>query len=70
YETAFYEPALSDSDNVESWEEKGSTDMRQNAHKRWKTMLRDYEAPPKSIASILGGSPMDAHAFHEALVSM
>ncbi|MGB0991131.1 MAG: transcriptional regulator, partial [Akkermansiaceae bacterium] len=32
--------------------------------------LRDYEAPPKSIASILGGSPMDAHAFHEALVSM
>jgi Zn-dependent peptidase ImmA (M78 family) len=32
--------------------------------------LRDYEAPPKSIASILGVSPMDAHAFHEALASM
>jgi len=28
YKTAFYEPALSDSENVESWEEKGSTDMR------------------------------------------
>jgi len=32
--------------------------------------IRDYDAPPKSVASILGVSPMDAHAFHEALANM
>ena len=50
YQTAFYEPALSDSENVESWEEAGSNDMRQNAYKRWKSMLNNYEAPPMDIA--------------------
>ena len=46
YQTAFYEPRLSDSENVESWEEGGSEDMRQRAHRRWKQMLKDYEKPP------------------------
>jgi trimethylamine---corrinoid protein Co-methyltransferase len=46
YQTAFYEPKLSDSDNVESWEETGSMDMRTRAHARWTQMLKDYEAPP------------------------
>ena len=46
YQTAFYEPALSDSENVESWEEVGSRDMCQRAHARWTQMLKDYEAPP------------------------
>ena len=50
YQTAFYEPALSDSENVESWEEAGSNDMRQNAYKRWNTMLQHYEEPPMDIA--------------------
>lgn len=50
YQTAFYEPALSDSENVESWEEAGSKDMRQNAYKRWKSMLSNYEDPPMDIA--------------------
>lgn len=50
YQTAFYEPALSDSENVESWEETGSNDMRQRAHSRMKKMLADYEAPPIDIA--------------------
>ncbi len=45
YQSAFYEPGLSDSENVESWEEAGSLDMRQRAHARWQQMLRDYEAP-------------------------
>ncbi len=45
YKTAFYEPALSDSENVESWEEGGSKDMRQRAFERWNTMLETYEAP-------------------------
>ncbi|RKF16260.1 trimethylamine methyltransferase [Roseovarius spongiae] len=46
YQTAFYEPALSDSENVESWEEGGSLDMRARAYTRWTGMLARYEAPP------------------------
>ena len=46
YQNAFYEPKLSDSENVESWEEGGSQDMRQRAHGRWTQMLKEYEAPP------------------------
>lgn len=45
YQTAFYEPALSDSENVESWEERGSTDMRARAHAQWTGMLEAYEKP-------------------------
>jgi trimethylamine---corrinoid protein Co-methyltransferase len=46
YQTAFYEPKLSDSENVESWEEAGSKDMRARAYERWTGMLESYEAPP------------------------
>ncbi len=46
YRTAFYESALSDSENVESWEEKGSKDMERRAYERWNSMLNTYEAPP------------------------
>ncbi|MEM7226889.1 MAG: trimethylamine methyltransferase family protein [Pseudomonadota bacterium] len=46
YQTAFYDAALSDSENVESWEERGAMDMQQRAFERWTQMLRDYEAPP------------------------
>lgn len=46
YQTAFYEPHLSDSENVESWEEAGSKDMRKRAYERWTKLLQDYEAPP------------------------
>ena len=46
YQNAFYETALSDSENVESWEEAGSQDMRRRANVRMKNMLSDYEAPP------------------------
>jgi len=46
YQTAFYEPKLSDSENVESWEENGSKDMRRRAFERWNAMLDGYEAPP------------------------
>ena len=45
YQTAFYEPKLSDSENVESWEEGGSKDMRRRAYERWNEMLNHYEAP-------------------------
>lgn len=50
YQTAFYEPKLSDSENVESWEEGGSKDMRQRAYDRWNEMLNQYEAPPMDEA--------------------
>ena len=46
YQTAFYEPKLSNSENVESWEEAGAQDMRKRAFNRWKNMLQDYQAPP------------------------
>ncbi|MEM7241941.1 MAG: trimethylamine methyltransferase family protein [Pseudomonadota bacterium] len=45
YETAFYDAKLSNSENVESWEEEGSKDMRQRAYERWNEMLNSYEAP-------------------------
>jgi trimethylamine--corrinoid protein Co-methyltransferase len=45
YQTAFYEPALSDSENVESWEERGSKDMQNRAYERWNQLLADYQAP-------------------------
>ena len=50
YQTAFYEATLSDSENVESWEEAGSKDMRRRAYERWNEMLNQYEAPPIDIA--------------------
>ena len=48
--TAFYEAQLSDSENVESWEEGGATDMRRRAYDRWNEMLKQYEAPPIDAA--------------------
>ena len=45
YQNIFYEPHLSDSDNVESWEENGSQDMRLRAYHRWNEMLDNYEPP-------------------------
>ena len=50
YQTAFYEAVLSDSENVESWEEGGAKDMRRRAFERWNQMLKDYEAPALDIA--------------------
>ena len=45
YQDAFYEPALSNSENVESWEEAGSQDMRMRAFEKWNDMLDNYQAP-------------------------
>ena len=46
YQTAFYDAELSDSDNVETWEEKGGKDMRQRAYDKWNRMLAEYQPPP------------------------
>ncbi|MEO3416638.1 trimethylamine methyltransferase family protein [Roseovarius sp. CAU 1744] len=50
YQSAFYEAQLSDSENVESWEEGGAKDMRRRAYERWNRMLKDYQEPPIDIA--------------------
>ena len=50
YKTAFYDSALSDSENVESWEEKGSKDMERRAYERWNALLESYQTPPMDIA--------------------
>jgi trimethylamine--corrinoid protein Co-methyltransferase len=46
YETAFFEAQLSDSENAENWEERGSEDMQQRAFKRWNQLLDSYRPPP------------------------
>jgi len=50
YQNAFYHAELSDSENVESWEEQGGQDMRQRAYHRWNKMLNEYEQPPMEPA--------------------
>lgn len=52
YTNAFYEPALSNSENVESWEEGGEKDMRMRAFERWNAMLDRYEAPALDVAKL------------------
>ena len=45
YQTAFYDAVLSDSENVESWQEGGAKDMQQRAFERWNALLADYQPP-------------------------
>ena len=45
YEDAFYSPILSDWRNFETWEEHGSQDATQRAHKIYKDLLKSYEPP-------------------------
>jgi trimethylamine--corrinoid protein Co-methyltransferase len=46
YETAYYEAVLSDSNNVEQWQESGGKDAARRAYDRWNQILKDYQAPP------------------------
>jgi trimethylamine--corrinoid protein Co-methyltransferase len=46
YENAFYPPLVSDWRNFESWQEAGSPDTAQRANAIYKTLLKDYVAPP------------------------
>ena len=45
YETAFYQPILSDWRNYEQWEEAGAPNATERATEIWKQLLRDYEQP-------------------------
>ena len=46
YETAFYQPLLSDWRNFETWSEDGAHDAATRANAIWKQLLREYQAPP------------------------
>ena len=46
YETAFYQPLLSDWRNFETWKDDGSKPADERANAIWKRLLKDYEAPP------------------------
>ncbi len=50
YETAFYAPFLSDLNNFEAWEERGSIQTPERANKIWKQILNEFEAPPMDDA--------------------
>ena len=49
YQSAFYGQKLSNSENVESWEEAGAEDMRLCAFKFCHVLLEQYEAPPLDV---------------------
>jgi len=46
YETAFYQPLLSDWRNYETWAEAGSPTATQRATALWQQVLKTYEQPP------------------------
>jgi len=46
YQTAFYQPFLSDRLNYETWVEAGQLDTAQRANRLWKELLAQYEPPP------------------------
>ena len=45
YETAFYEPVLSDWRNFETWKSDGAIDATRRAAKVWRQLLDEYETP-------------------------
>ncbi len=46
YETAFYEPILSDWSNFENWMDGGAKSASQRANAVWKQLLKNYRKPP------------------------
>ena len=50
YETAFYQPFLSDWRNFETWSGDGALDATRRANRIWKQLLADYEPPPMDDA--------------------
>ncbi|MEZ5774939.1 MAG: trimethylamine methyltransferase family protein [Hyphomicrobiaceae bacterium] len=46
YETAFYQPLLSNWDNYDNWRERGQVTAEQRANQIWKELVASYEQPP------------------------
>ncbi len=72
YQTAFYEPLVSDWSNFGSWEENGSLSATQRANGIWKNIINEFEAPPMDAGiydelqafvkrrTAEGGAPVDS----------
>jgi trimethylamine--corrinoid protein Co-methyltransferase len=45
YETAFWASEVSDNNSFEQWRDAGEKTQTQRAHDKWRSMLRNYEAP-------------------------
>ncbi len=45
FRTAFYRAELFDTNSYEQWQQEGSENATERAHKKMKQLLRDYEAP-------------------------
>ena len=45
YENAFYSPLVSNWDNYETWQERGSINAEQRANQIWKQLLKEYQQP-------------------------
>ncbi len=56
YQTAFYEPLVSDWANFGQWTETGSKTATERAYEIWKRVLADYEPPSidPAVADALG----------------
>lgn len=50
FENAFYPPFLHDRRNLGQWQEQGSEDIVQRAHKVWQEVVKAYEQPPLDVA--------------------
>ena len=71
YETAFYQPFVSDWKNYEAWEAAGGVWTAERAHTQYKRILAEFEAPPldeairEELAAFVarrkeeGGAPTD-----------
>ena len=71
YQTAFYEPLVSDWSNYGQWSDNGSLTATQRANGIWKKILQDFEPPPMDESrleelqafidrrSAEGGAPID-----------
>jgi trimethylamine--corrinoid protein Co-methyltransferase len=52
YQTAFYEPLVSDWSNFGQWTDNGSLTATQRANGIWKQILLDFEAPALDIGRV------------------
>ncbi len=71
YQTAFYEPLVSDWSNFGQWTDSGGKTATQRANEIWKTILQEFEAPSIDVdvreqldafiarRTAQGGSPVD-----------
>lgn len=50
YQTAFYQPLVSDWSNFGQWTDNGALTATQRANGIWKKILTEFEAPPMDIA--------------------